>query len=129
MKITLGRFLVFVALVAMIALGLQQCWQSKSDAEKWLYMFEEPAREYAGRVLGPDRGTGLPPPEALSEMEIEVNAPDGYVVFSSAMFSKTGDYTLRLAFSPQGPPPDPVDEPALGWVPVRDGWYQLRAAP
>lgn len=129
MKITLGRFLVFLALVAMIALGLQQCWQSKSNAEKWLYLFEEAAREHAGRVLGPDRGTGLQPPEALSEMQVDVHAPEGYVVFSSAMFSQTGDYSLHLAFSPEGPPPSPADKPALRWVPVRDAWYQLRPAP
>lgn len=129
MKITLGRFLVFLALVATVALGLQQCWQRKSDAEKWLYLFEEPAREYAARVLGPDRGRDLPPPEGLSEMEVEVNAPAGYVVFSSAMFSETGDSSLHLAFSPQGAPPDPDDKPALGWTPVRDAWYQLRPVP
>jgi len=129
MKITLNRFLIFLTLVLLVALMLQQCWQRKSDAEKWLYLFDQPAREYAGRVLGPDRGTGLRPPEALSEMAVDVHAAEGYVVFASDMFSADGEPPLRMAFSPHGLPPAPDDAPAMGWAPVRDAWYRLRPAP
>jgi len=126
LRITLHRFLLFIAFVALIAVSLQQCWQRKSDAEKWLYLFEEPARDYAGRVLGPDRGTGLAPPEALSAMLVDIDAARGYVVFASDMFAEDGVFSLRMAFSPGGPPPDPEDKPAMGWQRVRDAWYQLR---
>ena len=128
MKITLNRVLIFLSLVVFVGLMLQQCWQRKPDAEKWLYLFDEPALEYAGRVLGPDRGTGLPPPEPLSDMDVKVHAEEGYVVFSSSMFSATGDAVLHMAFSPAGPPPGPEDR-AFGWIRVGDGWYQLRPAP
>lgn len=128
-KITLTRFLVFLSVILMVALTLQQCWQRKSDAEKWLYLFERPAREYAGRVLGPDRDTGLQPPEPLKQMMVEVHGKEGYVVFTSAMFSANGRPLLHMAFATDGPPPDPGDKPDLHWVPVRDSWYQLRAAP
>lgn len=129
MKITLNRFLMFLSIVLVAGLALQQCWQRKADAEKWLYLFDDPAREYAARVLGPDRGTGLPPPEPLSDMEVRIHEDDGYVAFSSAMFSRSDKPSLHMAFAPQGPPPDPGDRPGFGWVPVRDGWYQLQPVP
>lgn len=129
MKITLNRFLIFLSIVFMAGLMLQQCWQRKADAEKWLYLFDEPAREYAGRVLGADRGTGLLPPEPLSDMEIRIYEDQGYVEFSSSVFSRSDEPPLHMAFAPQGPPPEPAEKPGLGWVPVRDGWYQLQPVP
>jgi hypothetical protein len=129
MRITLKRFLIFLTIMLVVGLMMQQCWQRKSDAEKWLYLFEDPARDYAGRVLGPDRGTGLPPPEPLKETIVEVDEEGGYVMYSSAMFSETGEPTLHMAFSPEGTPPIPEDRPDSIWVPVRDAWYQLRPAP
>ncbi|MBS1270157.1 MAG: hypothetical protein MAG794_01112 [Gammaproteobacteria bacterium] len=129
MKITLNRFMLFVTAVLLVGLTLQQCWQRKPEAEKWLYLFEEPARVYAGRVLGPDRGTGLLPPEALSDMEVHVYARKGYVEFASTMFSPAGEPSLRMAFAPDSSPPDPVDQPGFAWTSVHDGWYQLRPAP
>lgn len=126
MKITLNRFLIFLTLVLVGLLTLQQCWQRKSDAEKWLYLFDEPARVYAGRVLGPDRGTGLNPPEALSDMVVNVYDEQGYVVFTSDMFASGGGPVLSMAFAPPGPPPAPRER---DWVHVRDSWYQLRPAP
>lgn len=128
MKITLNRFLIFLSVILLIGLGMQQCWQRRPDAEKWLYLFDEPARDYAGRVLGPDRGTGLEPPEPLSDMEVTVHEREGYVVFVSNMFPTDGGPGLHMAFSPSGPPPAPEDMPGLDWVRVRDGWYQLRPA-
>jgi hypothetical protein len=128
MKITLNRFLVFISIVLVAALAMQQCWQRKSEAEKWLYIFGEPAREYAGRVLGPDRGRGLPPPESLSEMSIDVHAQEEYVVYSSDMFAVADRPELHMAFSPGGPPPVPADRPGR-WTRVRDSWYWLRPAP
>ena len=129
MKITLNRILIFLTIVLAAGLMMQQCWQRKSDAEKWLYLFEDPARDYAGRVLGPDRGTGLLPPEPLKETIVDVHEQEGYVVYSTAMFSETGVPTLHLAFSPEGPPPIPEDKPGSTWIPVRDAWYRLRPAP
>lgn len=129
MKITLNRALMFLTIMLVAAVLMQQCWQRKPDAEKWLYLFEDPAREYAGRVLGPDRGTGLLPPEPLKETQVDVHEQEGYVVFSSAMFSETREPTLHLAFSPEGPPPAPKDKLGVAWVSVRDAWYQLRPAP
>lgn len=129
MKITLNRVLIFLSIVLLAGLMMQQCWQRRSDAEKWLYLFEEPAREYAGRVLGPDRGTGLPPPESLSDMAVDVRAEEGYVVYSSDMFTGAGKPMLHMAFATAGPPPDPPDQPGSGWVRVRDSWYWLRPAP
>lgn len=125
MRITLNRLLVFLSIVLVAGLSMHQCWQRKSDAEKWLYLFEQPAREYAGRVLGPDRGTGLQPPEALSDMAVNVHAEAGYVVYTSEMFAGAGKPALLMAFAPGGPPPDQSGE----WVFVRDGWYRLRPAP
>lgn len=129
MKITLNRFLIFVTFVLVMGLVLQQCWQRRSDAEKWLYLFDEPARDYAGRVLGPDRGTGLAPPEPLSDMEVQVHEREGYVVFTSTMFSGDDGPALYMAFAPEGRPPRPEDRPGQDWVGVRDAWYQLRPAP
>lgn len=129
MKITLNRFLAFLTLVLVAGLVLQQCWQRKADAEKWLYLFDDPARAYAGRVLGPDRGSGLEPPESLSDIEVAVHGREGYVVFSSDMFVAGGRPVLHMAFAPGGAPSAPADKPGSGWVHVRDAWYQLRPAP
>jgi len=129
LKITLNRFLIFVTIVLFAALALQQYWQRKSDAEKWLYLFDRPAREYADRVLGPDRGTNPPMPEPLKQMVVEVHEKEGYVVFSSAMFSADGKPLLRMAFATDGPPTDPKGETGKRWVPVGDSWYQLQDAP
>lgn len=129
MKITLNRFLIFVTLILLIGVMMQQCWQRRPDAEKWLYMFDEPARDYAARVLGPDRGTGLAPPEVLSDMEVQVHEREGYVVFTSNMFARDGGSVLHMAFAPQGRPAVPEDAAGMGWARVRDGWYQLRPAP
>jgi len=125
MRITLNRLLVFLSIVLAAGLTMHQCWQRKSDAEKWLYLFEQPAREYAGRVLGPDRGTGLQPPEALSDMAVDVHAEAGYVVYTSEMFTGAGKPALHMAFVPGGSPPNHYGE----WVFVRDGWYRLQSAP
>lgn len=129
MKITLNRVLLFLTLVLLAGLVLQQCWQRRTEAQKWLYLFEEPARDYAGRVLGPERGTGLEPPDSLSEMSVSVDHADRYVLFSSDMFSPDDGAMLHMAFAPDGPPPAPEDSPGHHWVRVRDGWYQLRPAP
>lgn len=129
MKITLNRFLAFLTVVLLVAVALQQCWQRKSDAEKWLYLFEEPARQYAGRVLGPERDTGAQPPEPLAQTKVEVHEKEGYVVFSSAMFSGDGGPLLHMAFATEGRPPAPADKPGWAWVRVRDGWYQLLPKP
>ena len=53
MKMTVNRMLIFLSFMVMIGLIMQQCWQSKSASEKWLYFFGESARDYAGHVLGP----------------------------------------------------------------------------
>jgi len=129
MKITLNRFLIFLTLVLLAGLVLQQCWQRRSGAEKWLYLFEEPARDYAGRVLGPERATGLAPPETLSGMSVEVNQAQRYVLFSSDTFTTGDGMMLHMAFAPEGPPPGPEDRPGHDWVRVRDAWYQLRPVP
>ncbi|MGA8261051.1 MAG: hypothetical protein WB783_12625 [Arenicellales bacterium] len=129
LKITLNRFAIFVTLVLLAGVVLQQCWQRKSDAQKWLYLFDKPARDYAGRVLGADRDTHPPLPEPMKKMVVEVHEKEGYVVFSSAMFSKDGEPSLHMAFATNGRPPDPRDEPGFGWVRVRDSWYELRRAP
>lgn len=129
MKITLNRFLMFLSLVLLVGLMLQQCWQRKADAEKWLYLFDEPARSYAGRVLGPDRGTGLAPPESLSDMEVRIHEREGYVMFSSTMFAGEDGPALHMAFAPEKTPPAPPDKPGFSWTRVRDGWYQLRPVP
>jgi len=128
LKITRNRFLLFLTLILAAYLSLQQCWQRKPDAEKWLYLFDEPARVYAGRVLGPERGTGLQPSEPLSDMEVRVHEREGFVVFSSDMFTGRGGPVLHMAFSPDGPPQAPDDHPGFAWVRVRDAWYQLRPA-
>lgn len=129
MKITLNRVLIFLSLVLGAGLMLQQCWQGRSDAEKWLYLFDDQARVYAGRVLGPDRGTGLAPPEALAGMTVRVHEEEGYVEFSSTMFAGDGGPSLDLAFAPAGAPPGPANRPGFTWVRVRDGWYRLQPVP
>jgi hypothetical protein len=62
-------------------------------------------------------------------MMVEVHEQEGYVVFSSAMFSKDGKPSLHMAFATKRRPPDPKDKPGFGWVRIRDNWYQLRRVP
>ena len=113
MKMTAVRVLFFFSFVLLVGLLLQQCWQSKTDGEKWLYFFGESAREYADNVLGPGRSTDVLVPEELSGSSIEVF--ETFVTFSPKQ-----DPGLVLAFSPGGPPTaDPVDP----WVDIGDGWY------
>ena len=119
MKMTPARVLFFVSFVLMVGLLLQQCWQSKTASEKWLYFFGESAREYAGLVLGPGHGTEVPIPEDLSGSSIEIF--DGFVTFSPKQ-----DPALTLAFSPSGPPVAEVDD---AWTTIGDGWYMRTSAP
>ena len=53
MQMSLKRVLVFLSFMLMVGLMLQQCWQSRSPGEKWLYILGDPARDYAGLVLEP----------------------------------------------------------------------------
>ena len=110
MRMTLKRVLIFLSFVFMVILLLQQCWQSKTPSEKWLYFFGESARDYAGMVLGPGRGTAVPIPEELSGSNVEIF--DRFVTFAPKQ-----DPGLILAFSPQGPPP----EEAGSWSAIGDG--------
>lgn len=116
MKMTVKRALVFLSFVFMAGLMLQQCWQSKSASEKWLYFFGDVARDYAGNVLGPGRGTDIPVPDELSGATIEV-----YENF--VMFSPKQDVRLVLAFLPEGEPVN--DDATKSWSPLGDGWYVL----
>ena len=113
---TLKRVLIFLSLMLMVGLMLQQCWQSKTTSEKWLYFFEDVARDYAGEVLGPGRGTDLPIPEELSGTLIEVY--ESFVTFSPEQ-----DPSLVLAFSPGGEPAE--NDATRSWSPLGDGWYVL----
>ena len=65
MKMTVSRILLFASFVAVAGLGLRTYWGSYSPAEKWLYVFEQPAREYAVSALQKP----VPPelPESLAE--------------------------------------------------------------
>lgn len=119
-----NRLLIFITVLVAIFLTLQNCWQSKLPSERWLYMNEAPARDYAGQVLGPGRGAEVPIPEALTNSEITTY--DTYVTFSPKKNPK-----LLLAFSPDTKPPAP-DDPALkgkDWLALGDSWYQLVAVP
>lgn len=116
MKMTLKRVLIFLSLVLMVGLMLQQCWQSKTASEKWLYFFEDVARDYAGEVLGPGRGADVPIPDELSSTSIEVY--ENFVTFSPMQ-----DPDLVLAFSPGGEPSE--DGTTRSWSSLGDGWYVL----
>ena len=116
MKMTLKRVLIFLSLVLMAGLMLQQCWQSRTASEKWLYFFEGAARDFAGEVLGPGRGTDVPIPEELSNNYIEVY--EGFVTFSPRQ-----DPTLVMAFSPGGEPAE--ENTTRSWASIGDGWYVL----
>ena len=116
MKMTLKRVLIFLSLVLMFGLMLQQCWQSKTASEKWLYFFEGTARDYAGEVLGPGRGTDVPIPSELSSNSIEVY--ESFVTFSPKQ-----DPALVLAFSPGGEPAE--GDATRSWSSIGDGWYVL----
>ena len=56
MKMTGKRVLFVLTFILMFGLVLQQCWQSRSPADKWLYFFGDAGRDYAGVALGADRG-------------------------------------------------------------------------
>jgi len=112
------RLLIFVSIILLIGLLLQQYWASKSPEEKWLYIFQYPARDYASKVLGSARGTHVPLPEELSGNEVEIQ--ERYVVFAPKQTPQ-----LKLAFAPTGKPPAPGN--AQDWFPLEDGWYVLRA--
>jgi len=112
------RLLIFVSIILLIGLVLQQYWASKSPEEKWLYIFQYPARDYASKVLGPARGSHVPLPEELSGNVVEVR--ESYVVFAPKQSPQ-----LKMAFAPIGKPPAP--DSAQDWFPLEDGWYVLRA--
>ena len=117
LKMTLKRVLIFLSVILLAGLGMRQCWQSKTDSEKWLYLFGDVAREYAGEVLGPGRGTHVPIPEQLQASEISVH--ENFVTFSP-----TQSPGLTLAFSPDGvPAADPSGYP---WTSIGNAWYVLR---
>jgi hypothetical protein len=115
LRISSKRLILFFSFLLLVVIMLQQCWQRYSPAEKWLYFFEEPARIYAGQVLGPDRGTEVKVPEALANTNIEVR--DDHVVFTPR-----NDPPVSLAFAPAGRPPD---HGGMAWSSLRDGWYVL----
>lgn len=118
MKMTGRRVLFVITFMVMVVLMLQQCWHSKSPGEKWLYFFSDAATDYAGEVLGPGRGTSVPPPEALSGANVSVH--ENHVTFSPKQ-----DPGLVLAFSPTGPPP--ADDFKSGsWKPLGNAWYVLQ---
>ena len=117
MKMTGKRVLFVLTFILVIGLMLQQCWQSRSPAEKWLYFFKDAGRDYAGLALGAGRGMNVPVPDALSGSNVV--AHDGHVTFSPRQ-----DPGLLLSFSPGGPPPA-EDAQDRKWRPVGDGWYVL----
>lgn len=119
-----NRLLIFVTVLVATFFALQNCWQSKSPSEKWLYVHEGAARDYAGQVLGPGRGAKVPVPESLTQTVIKTH--ETYVTFSPK-----NDPQLVLAFSPNTKPPAPVDPAAAGkdWLPLGDSWYQLSFIP
>ena len=117
MKMTGKRVLIVLTFILMFGLMLQQCWQSKSPGEKWLYFFGKPAREYAGIVLGPGRGANVPVPENLGATIIVTH--EDHLIFSPRQ-----DPDLLFAFSPGGPPP--ADElQNRSWKSMGDSWYVL----
>jgi len=119
-KITLKRVLFFLIFISMIWFIMHQYWQSKPSSEKWLYLFGNVARDYAGNVLGPGRGTNVPVPEKLSGSEIVLQ--DSFVTFSPRQ-----EPGLNLAFSPDGVPPG-VGPAGQFWSALGDGWYLLKSS-
>ncbi len=119
-----NRVLIFITVLAVAFFALHNCWQSKPASEKWLYMNDGAARDYAGQVLGPGRGAKVPIPETLTHSVIE--AYDTYVTFAPK-----SDSHLVLAFSPNAKPPAPKDPASAGkdWLPLGDSWYQLTLIP
>ena len=115
LRITNKRLILFASFMLLAVIMLQQCWQSYSPAEKWLYFFEEPARIYAGQVLGPGRGTEVQVPEALANTNIEVMS-------DHVVYTPRAEPPVTLAFSPAGRPPD---RDGVLWTPLRNGWYVL----
>lgn len=114
------RLLIFVSLVVVIGLALQQYWAGKSATEKWLYFNDYPARQYANKVLGPARGKHVPLPEELSGHTVDVH--DKYVVFTATRLTPP----LQMAFAPVEKPPPPA--PDKDWAALGDGWYVLQSA-
>ena len=120
MKMTVKRVLFFLAFVLLFAMVMQQYWQSKSATGKWLYLFGDVARDYAGDVLGQGRGTDVPVPEKLAGAEVSVH--DSYVAF----YPKN-EPDLVLAFSPAGNPD--AESAGQSWSSLGDGWYVLSVGP
>lgn len=118
MKLTTKRVLFFLLFIFMIGLMMNQYWQSKPASEKWLYLFGAQARDYAGNVLGPGRGTNVPVPEELSGSEVIVF--DSFVTFSTRQGPG-----LTLAFSPVGVPAG-EESGGRSWSALGDGWYLLK---
>jgi len=119
-KITIKRVLFFLIFISMIWFIMHQYWQSKPASEKWLYLFGNVARDYAGNVLGPGRGTNIPVPAKLSGSEIVLQ--DGFVTFSPRR-----EPGLNLAFSPAGVPPG-AGPAGRSWSALGDGWYLLKSS-
>jgi hypothetical protein len=118
MMMTAKRVLFFLLFIFLIGMLMYQNWQSKPASEKWLYFFGVEARDYAGKVLGPGRGTDVPVPEELGGSEVVVH--DGFVTFSSRQGPG-----LILAFSPAGAPPG-EGFGGRPWSALGDGWYLLK---
>ena len=112
------RVLFFLLFIVTIGLAMQQYWISKTPGEKWLYFFGDPARDYAGDVLGQGRDTYVPVPQELTGSQVIVHS--GFVTFSPKQ-----DPGLVLAFSPAGPPPG-EDYEGRFWSALGDGWYLLQ---
>lgn len=115
-----NRILIFVTILAITFFALHNCWQSKSPSEKWLYIYENAARDYAGNVLGPGRNAKVPIPEQLAGNSVTIH--EHFVTFMS-----NSNPPLVLAFAPNGKPTVLANSGAAGreWLLVRDSWYEL----
>ncbi len=116
MRMSISRLVIFAAVVVAAFFVLKQCWEAYPPEEKWLYMYEDDAREYAGRVLGPQRGRTVPLPDSLAGNIVTIG--EDYVVFSPRQ-----NPDLVLAFAPRGRPPDDAGHGKGRWLVLRDGWY------
>jgi len=123
-KMSGNRILIFITTLVVLFFALHNCWQSKSPGEKWLYIYEAVARNYAGNVLGPGRGAKVPVPEPLAGNSVTTH--EDFVTFASNSIPG-----LVLAFAPNGKPPAPMDSGYAGrdWLPMRDSWYVLSTNP
>ncbi len=117
-SINARRLLIFVSIVIMIGVLVQQNWASKTPDEKWLYLFKYPAQQYANKVLGPGQGSHVPVPEELSGNNVEVQ--ERYVVFAPKQ-----PPDLVLAFAPVEKPPA---RDGKDWRSLGDSWYMLQVS-